>query len=174
MDFPGGTWLVNTNPCKLQMRHKHQNNKYSTSFLTNTNLTSKPTHRTFPHPISKWHTSQHNTQFDKIWVWNQGQPLLMARSITDLGTGASLVVLFLCLTTHFSVLPLAEAVWFTIPTTGTKCMSEEIQKNIVVLADYYVVTDGGPQLSTVSVKVCSLIFPTHEKLYVLDRTCWLI
>ncbi|KOM48464.1 hypothetical protein LR48_Vigan07g216800 [Vigna angularis] len=86
----------------------------------------------------------------------------MARSITDLATGASLVALFLCLTTHFSVLPLAEAVWFTIPTTGTKCMSEEIQKNIVVLADYYVVTEGDPQLSTVSVKVTS---PYGNSLY---------
>jgi len=67
------------------------------------------------------------------------------------------------------MLPLAEAVWFTIPSTGTKCMSEEIQKDIVVLADYYVVTEEGPQLNTVSVKVCLLIFPTQDKLiYVLD------
>ncbi|KAK8466812.1 hypothetical protein PHAVU_008G164700 [Phaseolus vulgaris] len=79
----------------------------------------------------------------------------MARIIMDLGTGVSMVVLLLCLTTHFCMLPLAEAVWFTIPSTGTKCMSEEIQKDIVVLADYYVVTEEGPQLNTVSVKVTS-------------------
>lgn len=151
--------------------------------MTNTNLT-QPTHLTFPTQTQETYiTTQHDTQFDKIWgcVWFQGQPLLMARSITDLGTGGSLVVLFLCLTTHFSVLPFAEAVWFPIPTTGTKCMSEEIQKNVVVLADYYVVTENGPQISTVSVKVCLLIFPTHEKLCAwsnflidLDLHCWIL
>ncbi|CAJ1971857.1 unnamed protein product [Sphenostylis stenocarpa] len=85
----------------------------------------------------------------------------MARSTMDLGTGVSLLVL-LCFTTHFWVLPLAEAVWFTLPTTGTKCLSEEIQKNVVVLGDYYVVTEEGPQLNTVSVKVTS---PYGNSLY---------
>jgi len=83
----------------------------------------------------------------------------------ELGSGVSLVALFLCLTTYFCVVPPAEAVWFTIPSTGTKCMSEEIQKNVVVLADYYVITEEGPKLNTVSVKVCFLIF---KFIYVVD------
>src|ERR1044072_7986137 len=55
------------------------------------------------------------------------------------------------------ILPSAEAVWLTIPSSGTKCVSEEIQTHIVVLADYYVVADDelkGHQLPTISAKVC--------------------
>ncbi|KAG4958929.1 hypothetical protein AAZX31_13G065400 [Glycine max] len=64
------------------------------------------------------------------------------------------VVMLLCFAAHFYVLPLAEAVWLTLPTSGTKCLSEEIQSNVVVLADYYVVTQEGG-LQTLSVKVTS-------------------
>ncbi|CAN7099189.1 unnamed protein product [Brassica rapa subsp. narinosa] len=39
-----------------------------------------------------------------------------------------------------------EAIWLTIPPTGgTKCVSEEIQSNVVVLADYYVVDEHSPE-----------------------------
>ncbi|AQK83192.1 Transmembrane emp24 domain-containing protein p24delta4 [Zea mays] len=34
------------------------------------------------------------------------------------------------------LLPVAEAVWLELPPSGTKCVSEEIQPNVVVLADY--------------------------------------
>lgn len=59
------------------------------------------------------------------------------------------LLLLLCFTT------LTEAVWLTIPSKGTKCMSEEIQTHVVVLADYYVVADDvqGHQLQTISAKV---------------------
>lgn len=59
------------------------------------------------------------------------------------------LLLLLCFTT------LTEAVWLTIPSKGTKCMSEEIQTHVVVLADYYVVADDvqGHQLTTISAKV---------------------
>ncbi|KAJ1380168.1 GOLD domain [Sesbania bispinosa] len=70
------------------------------------------------------------------------------------GTGMTLLLL-LCFTTLFHVFPLTEAVWLTIPSSGTKCLSEEIQTNVVVLADYYVVTDEAPQLATISVRVTS-------------------
>ncbi|CAN7021807.1 unnamed protein product [Brassica rapa subsp. trilocularis] len=44
------------------------------------------------------------------------------------------VLLFMLTVNH------GEAIWLTIPPTGgTKCVSEEIQSNVVVLADYYVV-----------------------------------
>ncbi|RDX72231.1 Transmembrane emp24 domain-containing protein p24delta3, partial [Mucuna pruriens] len=65
------------------------------------------------------------------------------------------LVLLLFFTTHFYVLPLTEALWLTIPSSGTKCLSEEIQTNVVVLADYYVVSGEGPLHPTVSVKVTS-------------------
>nr|CAD1826215.1 unnamed protein product [Ananas comosus var. bracteatus] len=48
------------------------------------------------------------------------------------------------------------AVWLDLPATGVKCVSEEIQPNVVVLADYAVMSqdysNGHP---TVSVKVTS-------------------
>ncbi|KAG8094222.1 hypothetical protein GUJ93_ZPchr0012g19431 [Zizania palustris] len=46
-----------------------------------------------------------------------------------------------------------EAVWIDLPPTGTKCVSEEIQPNVVVLADYALVYDSHP--ATVAVKVTS-------------------
>ncbi|GAB4848149.1 hypothetical protein Ancab_002815 [Ancistrocladus abbreviatus] len=57
----------------------------------------------------------------------------------------------------------AQAIWLNIPSSGTKCVSEEIQNNVVVLADYYVVSeDDSSQEPTISVKVTS---PYGNKLY---------
>ncbi|KAI4307288.1 hypothetical protein L6164_030492 [Bauhinia variegata] len=57
------------------------------------------------------------------------------------------------------LLPRADAVLFSVPTSGTKCVSEEIQNHIVVLADYYVVADeavqAAHQIPTISVRVTS-------------------
>ncbi|CAM8899151.1 unnamed protein product [Rhodiola kirilowii] len=54
------------------------------------------------------------------------------------------------------VLRTSNAIWFNLPATGTKCVSEEIQNNVVVLADYVVIADGHRQLlPAVSVKVTS-------------------
>ncbi|KAL0699014.1 hypothetical protein Bca4012_055136 [Brassica carinata] len=63
----------------------------------------------------------------------------------------STVVLFLLTVNH------GEAIWLTIPATGgTKCVSEEIQSNVVVLADYYVVDEQNPgNTPAVSAKVTS-------------------
>ena len=61
----------------------------------------------------------------------------------------STVVLFLLTVNH------GEAIWLTIPATGgTKCVSEEIQSNVVVMADYYVVDEQNPgNTPAVSAKV---------------------
>lgn len=67
------------------------------------------------------------------------------------GSEIILLVLLLCLT---SLSLKTQAVWMTIPSSGTKCVSEDIQTHVVVLADYYVVTEEGPQLQTISAKVC--------------------
>ncbi|KAF8088460.1 hypothetical protein N665_0541s0025 [Sinapis alba] len=63
----------------------------------------------------------------------------------------STVVLFL-LTVNYG-----EAIWLTIPATGgSKCVSEEIQSNVVVLGDYYVVDEQNPgNTPAVSAKVTS-------------------
>ncbi|KAL1209687.1 Transmembrane emp24 domain-containing protein p24delta4 [Cardamine amara subsp. amara] len=53
------------------------------------------------------------------------------------------------------LIPICEAVWLNIPHTGSKCVSEEIQTNVVVLADYIVIPDEHSMFSTISVKVTS-------------------
>jgi p24 family protein delta-1 len=52
------------------------------------------------------------------------------------------------------LLPVAEAVWLELPPSGTKCVSEEIQPNVVVLADYAIMYESHPSSHpTVAVKV---------------------
>ncbi|KAL6297489.1 hypothetical protein ACE6H2_005631 [Prunus campanulata] len=48
-----------------------------------------------------------------------------------------------------------QAIWMTLPSSGTKCVSEEIQNNVVVLADYVVISDDHSHSPTISVKVTS-------------------
>ena len=71
----------------------------------------------------------------------------------------SVLVVVMFLTAN--LVPVTEAIWLTIPTSGTKCVSEEIQNHVVVLADYYVVVDEAPQqyrTPTISVKVCVSVY----------------
>ncbi|RCV08516.1 hypothetical protein SEVIR_1G339600v4 [Setaria viridis] len=50
----------------------------------------------------------------------------------------------------------AEAVWLEVPQSGTKCVSEEIQSNVVVLADYSIMYESHPDSHpTIAVKVTS-------------------
>jgi hypothetical protein len=50
--------------------------------------------------------------------------------------------------------PGAEAVWLDVPPSGTKCVSEEIQPNVVVVADYGIMFESHPTgHPTVAVKV---------------------
>ena len=53
------------------------------------------------------------------------------------------------------------ALGLTIPPSGTKCVSEEIHNNVVVLGDYAVVTTGNDHShnSTISVKVSLFAHP---------------
>ncbi|KAL0365068.1 UNVERIFIED_CONTAM: Transmembrane emp24 domain-containing protein p24delta3 [Sesamum angustifolium] len=61
-----------------------------------------------------------------------------------------LLLVFLC------VLQGSEAVWLSLPASGTKCVSEEIQNNVVVLADYVVISDDHIHpIPTISAKVTS-------------------
>ncbi|XP_061982717.1 transmembrane emp24 domain-containing protein p24delta3-like [Populus nigra] len=49
----------------------------------------------------------------------------------------------------------SQGVWLNLPPTGTKCVSEEIHNNVVVLSDYVVVSDDHSHIPTISVKVTS-------------------
>ncbi|KAM1973764.1 hypothetical protein FF1_020148 [Malus domestica] len=54
-----------------------------------------------------------------------------------------------------SVVPTGEAIWMKLPSSDTKCVSEEIQNNVVVLGDYGVISHDHNHSSTISVKVTS-------------------
>ncbi|KAI5448557.1 hypothetical protein KIW84_015823 [Lathyrus oleraceus] len=50
----------------------------------------------------------------------------------------------------------SDAIWITLPgPSGMKCVSEEIQNNVVVLADYLVIQADQSYHPTISVKVTS-------------------
>lgn len=62
-----------------------------------------------------------------------------------------------CLVTFLIMVPVVESIWLDLPSSGTKCVSEEIQSRVVVLADYHVIDDSSPgHLPTVSARVCNL------------------
>ncbi|KAK1361921.1 Transmembrane emp24 domain-containing protein p24delta3 [Heracleum sosnowskyi] len=56
------------------------------------------------------------------------------------------------------------AVWLEVPSTGTKCVSEDIKQNVVVIADFSVVNDdSNPQTSyNIAARVTS---PFGNNLY---------
>ncbi|XP_011006528.1 PREDICTED: transmembrane emp24 domain-containing protein p24delta3-like [Populus euphratica] len=58
----------------------------------------------------------------------------------------------ICSSNLFTV---SQGVWLNLPPTGTKCVSEEIHNNVVVLSDYVVVSDDHSHIPTISVKVTS-------------------
>ncbi|XP_048129913.1 transmembrane emp24 domain-containing protein p24delta5-like isoform X4 [Rhodamnia argentea] len=64
---------------------------------------------------------------------------------------AILLVALLLLGCSGHLVPVTEAVWLTIPSSGTKCVSEEIQSNVVVLADYYIVDEEHAHLHTATI-----------------------
>ncbi|KAA8546393.1 hypothetical protein F0562_002868 [Nyssa sinensis] len=62
----------------------------------------------------------------------------MAGSVSSRNPAVVLwLVLICCWTSH--LLPIAQAIWLSLPSSGTKCVSEEIQNNVVILADYSVI-----------------------------------
>ncbi|CAI0408433.1 unnamed protein product [Linum tenue] len=60
-----------------------------------------------------------------------------------LNSRAAVAVLLLAMVA--SLLPAARGIWLSIPSSGTKCVSEEIHSNVVVLADYYVINEEKPE-----------------------------
>ncbi|XP_038985600.1 transmembrane emp24 domain-containing protein p24delta4-like [Phoenix dactylifera] len=67
---------------------------------------------------------------------------------------AAVQLLLLLLCSAALLPPRAAAVWLSLPPSGTKCVSEEIQANVVVLADYTVVYEDDSH-GTASISVTS-------------------
>lgn len=82
MDFPSQTWLVDTKPCRQQMRHRHQllfqfwPKQHKLNFWTypHSCLTKKVKHWTFPHPNAR------DITILKIW---QIADLLCNKTVSD-------------------------------------------------------------------------------------------
>lgn len=55
-----------------------------------------------------------------------------------------------------SILQLGQGIWLNLPASGTKCVSEEIQTNVVVLADYTVISEDHQNMQTISTKVITI------------------
>ncbi|CAI0375508.1 unnamed protein product [Linum tenue] len=60
--------------------------------------------------------------------------------------------ILLCTSPFWGNAPVTEAIWLNLPPSGTKCVSEELHNNVVVLADYVVVSDDHSSAPTISVK----------------------
>ncbi|XP_010549106.1 PREDICTED: transmembrane emp24 domain-containing protein p24delta3-like [Tarenaya hassleriana] len=87
---------------------------------------------------------------------------MMMTSQMQRGFPTALVLSALLLFLSPGIIPGGEAIWLNVPATGTKCVSEEIQSNVVVLADYLVISEDHSVLPTLSVKVTS---PYGSNLY---------
>ncbi|CAK9179553.1 unnamed protein product [Ilex paraguariensis] len=71
-----------------------------------------------------------------------------------LRTGVLLPLFILCSTSN--LLHSGQAIWLTLPATRMKCVTEEIHNNVVVLADYIVISDDHSHPTpTISTKVTS-------------------
>ncbi|KAJ8773405.1 hypothetical protein K2173_028582 [Erythroxylum novogranatense] len=65
-------------------------------------------------------------------------------------------IILVCLIGSAYVVQRTEGVWLTIPSTGTKCLSEDIHSNVVVLANYYAFNEENPeQTFSISARVTS-------------------
>lgn len=78
----------------------------------------------------------------------------MGRSYSCSYSWCTIFVISLMMSSRFLV---SEGVWLNLPSTGTKCVSEEIQNNVVVVADYVVIDEHGHAPPTVSAKVDFLL-----------------
>ncbi|ESQ48958.1 hypothetical protein EUTSA_v10022117mg [Eutrema salsugineum] len=69
----------------------------------------------------------------------------------------------ICLAGGGSLLPATEAIWLTVPSSGERCVSEEIQANVVVVADYLCIDQENVGLGpTIDIRVTS---PFGKELY---------
>ncbi|KAJ4893314.1 Transmembrane emp24 domain-containing protein p24delta6 [Raphanus sativus] len=67
-----------------------------------------------------------------------------------------LFISLICLAGGGSLLPAGEAIWLTIPSSGEKCVYEEIHANVVVVVDYLCIDQNNIGLGpTVDVRVNS-------------------
>ncbi|CAH2054149.1 unnamed protein product [Thlaspi arvense] len=74
-----------------------------------------------------------------------------------------LLIGLICLAGGGSLLPEANAIWLTVPSSGEKCISEQIQANVVVVADYLCIDMDNVGLGpTIDVHVTS---PYGNELY---------
>lgn len=85
-----------------------------------------------PKNLSCWERDS-NLVWDPTQGYNRRETSMVAAA--NLGVVLVLLLVFLCFLQN------SDAIWLSLPASGTKCISEEIQSNVVVLADYVVISD---------------------------------
>lgn len=60
------------------------------------------------------------------------------------------------------------AVWLEVPSTGTKCVSEDIKQNVVVIADFSVVNDDSNPHNTFNIAARVTFYFTDLILNIVD------
>lgn len=65
------------------------------------------------------------------------------------------LLLVWCMICFLGNIQVSEGIWLNLPGSATKCVSEELHNNVVVLADYVVISDDHSHMPTISVKVQS-------------------
>uniref|UniRef100_A0A2P2Q787 Uncharacterized protein MANES_02G161900 n=1 Tax=Rhizophora mucronata TaxID=61149 RepID=A0A2P2Q787_RHIMU len=80
----------------------------------------------------------------------------MARNGKSRAGVAVLPLMLLCSVVMNNLVRTAEGLWLTIPSSGTKCVSEEIQSSVVVLAHFYAFNEEHPEITpAISARVTS-------------------
>lgn len=85
-------------------------------------------------------------------LWRERERERRGKAMRKRGV-STLLLLFFFFFFSINFVPSALAIWLTVPSTGTKCVSEEIQHNVVVLADYVVIPSDHSKNPTLAVKV---------------------
>ncbi|KAK4766356.1 hypothetical protein SAY87_007998 [Trapa incisa] len=85
------------------------------------------------------------------------------RAPASLGTALQLIAVLL--TSDFMAEEV-EGIWMNLPASGTKCVSEEIHHNKIVVADYMIVSEDPYNGPTISIKVTS---PFGNNLHQMDN-----
>ncbi|CAA7059909.1 unnamed protein product [Microthlaspi erraticum] len=73
------------------------------------------------------------------------------------------IIGLICIAGSGFLFPATEAIWLTVPSSGEKCVTEEIQTNVVVVADYLCIDQDNVGLGpTLDIRVTS---PYGNELY---------
>lgn len=84
--------------------------------------------------------------------------LVRSRDSSTMAEGGTILFLWMAAVMIIRWATPSQAIWLSLPSSGTKCVSQEIYGSVVVMLDYSLVFDGGDdssQPTTISARVLS-------------------